>query len=96
MDHDSNETRLKRIESKLRLLVVLAVVQSIVIALLVVSLFIQQFMPSTPTLILLLIVLAVLGYVFRKQIPSWFGRISRLCFSQLVAAQKSDSMKDIN
>ena len=94
MENDPNEKRFKRIEGKLRLLVMLSIVQSVVIVALVICLFIKQFMPSTLSLLLMLVVLAVLLYAFRSQIPLWFGTASRFVFSQLFDAQKSDSMKD--
>jgi hypothetical protein len=94
MDNDPNETRFKRIENKLRLLVVLSIAQSVLIIALVVCLFIRQFMPTTLTLILIFVVLAVFLFAFRSQIPSWFGSTSRFVFAQLFEAQKSDSMKD--
>jgi hypothetical protein len=94
MENDLNEQRFSRIESKLRLLVMLSIIQSITIVVLVFCLFIKQFMPTTLSLILMTVVLAVFFYAFRSQIPSWFGAASRFVFSQLFEAQKSNSMKD--
>ena len=90
---DPNEQRFKRIESKLRLLVILAIVQTVVIGLLIGCLLLKQFMPSTLTLILAIVGLGVFAYLFRRQIPAWFGNASRLFFSQMFAAQKSESLK---
>ncbi len=90
---DPNEQRFKRIESKLRLLVILAIVQTLVICLLIGCLLLKQFMPSTLTLILVFVGIGVLAYLFRGQIPTWFGNASRLFFSQMFAAQKSESLK---
>lgn len=94
MENNPNEKRFQRIEGKLRLLVLLSLVQSVVIIALIVCLFIKQFMPSTLSLMLILVVSAVFLYVFRSQIPVWFGSASRFVFSQLFEAQESDSMKD--
>lgn len=94
MKNEPNETRFKRIESKLRLLVLLSVAQSAVIVALVVCLFVKQFMPTTLSLMLMLVVMAVLVYAFRNQIPAWFGKTTRFVFSQLTQAQESDSMKN--
>ena len=90
---DPNESRFKRIEGKLRLLIVLASVQSIVIGLLVASLLIKQFMPSTLTMVLFIAAVAGFVYFFRAQIPTWFGSASRFVFAQVFAGQKTDSMK---
>jgi hypothetical protein len=96
MDNDDpNETRFKHIEGKLRLLIVLSIVQSLVIAFLIVCLFVKQFMPSTSSVILLLVAIAVFLYVFRNQVPTWIGNASRFVFSRLFDAQKTESMKDI-
>ena len=94
MENNPIDERLKRVEKKLRLLFVLAIVQTLVIALLVVCLFVGQFMPSTLTSIVLLAALATFLYVFRSQIPVWFGNASRLFFSQVFEVHKSDSMKE--
>ena len=94
MDQDPNEQRFRRIESKLRLLVLLSIAQSLVILALAACLFIKQFMPTTLSLILMILVLASFLYAFRSQIPAWFGNASRFVFSQMLEAQKSDSMKD--
>ena len=90
MEKDPHEKRLQRIEGKLRLLVVLSIIQSSVIAFLVVCLFLRQFLPSTPSIIMLLAAIAVFFYLFRAQIPSWFGSTSRFVFSQLFAATETD------
>lgn len=94
MKNDPNESRFRRIESKLRLLIGLSIVQSVVIAVLAACLFMKQFMPSTLSLVLVLVGMAIFLYVFRTQIPAWFGNASRFVFAQLFEAQKSDSMKD--
>ncbi len=94
MEPDPNENRFNRIEGKLRLLVILSIVQSLVIFALIICMFIKQFMPSTLSLILLAVVLGSFFYSFRSQIPAWFGSASRFVFSQLIESQKSETMKD--
>jgi len=91
MEYDPNEIRFRRIERKLNLLIGLVIVQLLVLLMVVVNLY----LPSTFTLILMLLSLAVFLFVFRNQIPIWFGSLSRYVFGQLFSAQKSDSMKDI-
>jgi hypothetical protein len=91
MEQDPHEIRFRRIEKKLNLLISLAAIQLLLLLIVVVSLF----LPSTFTLVLILLSLAVLAFVFRNQIPNWFGSLSRYIFGLLFSAQKSDSMKDL-
>ena len=95
MEDDKNQERFKTIEKKLSMLVTLAIVQSVALAVLVVCLVVQQFMPSTLTLLLFLAGVIGFLYFFRAQVPGWIGNISRYVFAQMFAAQKSNSMKDI-
>ena len=95
MENDPSEKRFARLEKKLNLLMTLVIGQAVLLAVLVVCLIIDQFMPSTLTLIMMLVAVAVFAYFFRGQIPGWFARLSRFVFAQIFAAQKSDSIKDI-
>ena len=95
METDPNEKRFARLEKKINFLTVLMSGQAILLGVLVVCLIIQQFIPSTLTMILMLVALGAFCYFFRTQIPGWFGRLSRFAFAQMFAAQKSDSLKDI-
>jgi len=79
METDPNEKRFARLEKKINFLTALMTGQ----------------VPSTLKMILILIAVASSCYFFRAQIPSWFGRLSRFAFAQMFAAQKSDSVKDI-
>ena len=90
MEHEPYKKRIRRMDQKINLLIGLAVVQLILTLFIV----IQLFLPSTFTLVLMLLSLAVFLFVFRQQIPFWFGSLSRFVFGQLSSAQKSDSMKD--
>jgi hypothetical protein len=91
MKYDPHESRFRRIERKLNLLVSLTFIQLLIVLIILVNLF----LPSTFTLVLILLSVATLIFVFRNQIPYWFGSFSRYIFSQLFSAQKSDSMKDL-
>ena len=95
METDQNEKRLARLEKKINFLTAVMTGQAILLGVLVVCLIIQQFIPSTLTMILMLVAVGAFCYFFRAQIPGWFGRLSRFTFAQLFAAQKSDSLKDI-
>lgn len=95
METDPDEKRFARLEKKLNLLTVLAIGQAILLAVLVVCLMLEQLMPSTLTLIMMLVAVGAFAYFFRSQIPGWFARLSRFVFAQMFASQKSDSIKDI-
>ena len=95
MENDPNEKRFEQLEKKLNLLTALAIGQAILLAILVVCLTIQSFMPSTLTMLMMLAAIGAVAYFFRSQIPSWFARLSRFVFAQMFASQKSDSIKDI-
>jgi hypothetical protein len=94
MTNEPNDERLQRIEAKLRLLVVLAIVQTSAIAILITSMLANQFMPSIPTLILVSAIIGASLYVFRSKIPLWFGSISRFVFSHLLTTKKNDTSND--
>ncbi|MDG1874315.1 MAG: hypothetical protein P8J27_10420 [Mariniblastus sp.] len=94
MEQDPHEKRFQSIEKKLNLLVVIGITQAIVLTVLASCLLVNQFLPSTWTMILLLLLTVVFVYFFRKQIPGWLGTAGRFFFSQLFAAQKSDSAKE--
>ena len=95
MENDPDEKRFERLEKKINLLTALTIGQAVLLAILVVCLTIQQFMPGTLTTIMMLAAVGAVAYFFRRQIPGWFGRLSRFAFAQMFASQKSDSMKDI-
>ncbi len=95
MEFDPNEKKLDRLEKKLNLLMTLVIGQAVLLAVLIFCLIVDQFMPSTLTLIMMLVATGVFAYFFRNQIPGWFARLSRFVFAQMFAAQKSDSFKDI-
>jgi hypothetical protein len=93
---DPNQERFQRIERKLSLLLTIAIAQSVVILLLVVGMFVSRFLASTMPMIIFLVVTIGFLVLFRKQLPGWFGSVSRFVFSKLLSAQKPNSMKDID
>jgi len=95
METDPNEKRFASLEKKINFLTALMTGQVILLGVLVVCLIIQQFIPSTLTMILMLVAVGSSCYFFRARIPGWFGRLSRFAFAQIFAAQKSESVKDI-
>jgi uncharacterized membrane protein len=93
MANESDDTRLEKIDQKLRILVVLAVCQAVITGLMFVYLVLENFIPSNSTFFLLLIGLGIFSYLFRSRIPSWFGSLSRFIFANLFEMRKSDSIK---
>lgn len=93
---DDNQHRITAVEQKIKLLVTLGIVQTILLAVIVVLLLMDQLLPDWSTLILLLLIAGVLGYVFRKQLPSILGQVSRFVFARLSPTQKNGSNKDIS
>ncbi|MEL7497031.1 MAG: hypothetical protein AAFN77_05435 [Planctomycetota bacterium] len=77
----------------MNVLIGVCVIQSLLLGLVILALTLNQLMPSYPTLILALAVLGFLGYVFRRQIPGWFGQMSRMFFARMLST-KSDSVND--
>lgn len=94
MANQSDDSRLEKIDQKLRVLVVLAACQAGVTGLMFVYLVLENFIPSNSTLLLFLIGLGVFLYLFRSRIPRWFGNLSRFIFANLLEMRKSDSVKD--
>ena len=93
---DENQERIEAIEQKIKLLVTLGIAQTILLAVILVMLLMDQLLPDWSTLIILVLVVGVLGYVFRKQLPSILGRVSRFVFARLSSTEKNGSTKDIS
>ena len=91
MGQDPVDSRLTKIERRLNMLIVVAVIQAVLLAIIAVS----YFVPSTFTLITCCILLGVFAVVFRKQIPACFGKFSRYFFAQIMDVQEPDSVKDV-
>ncbi len=90
MEKDPIENRLKRIEGKLTLLLGASLVQTFLLAIIAVG----YFLPSTFTLGFLCVLLILFVFYFHRQIPAWFGWISRYIYAQILSAQNPDSIKD--
>lgn len=93
MANESDDSKLEKIDQKLRILVLLAVCQAGITGLLFVYLVLENFIPSNSTLLLLSIGLCIFAYLFRSRIPGWFGNVSRFIFANLFEMRKSDSIK---
>jgi len=92
---DENQQRLAAVEQKVKLLVTLGIAQTILLAVILVMLLMDQLLPNWSTLILFILIVGVVGYVFRSQLPSIFGQVSRFVFARLSTTTKNDSGKDI-
>ena len=95
VDWEENQQRLAVLERKIKLLVTLGIAQTILLAVILVMLLMDQLLPDWSTLIMFILIAGTVGYVFRRQLPSIFGRVSRFIFAQLAAAPKEGSGKDI-
>lgn len=93
MANESDDSRLEKIDQKLRILVVLAVCQAVITGLIFIYLVLENFIPSNSTFLLFLMGLGVFFYVFRSRIPGWFGNLSRFIFANLFEMTKSESIK---
>lgn len=93
MANESDDSRLEKIDQKLRILVVLAVCQAVVTGLIFIYLVLENFIPSNSTFLLFLMGLGVFFYVFRSRVPGWFGNLSRFIFANLFEMTKSESIK---
>ena len=91
MQDPSQENRLKRVEFKLNLVIGLCLFQTLLLAMIITATAVSK-MTYYLTLITLLLVIGGGAYIFRSQIPSWFGSASRMFFASLLTP-KSDSQK---
>lgn len=93
---DQNQQRLAAVERRIKLLVSLGIAQTILLAVILVMLLMDQLLPDWSTLIMFIVIVGVVGYVFRSQLPSFFGQVSRFIFARLSTTTKNDSGKDIS
>ena len=93
---DENRQRVEAIEQKIKLLVTLGIAQTILLAVILVMLLMDQLLPDWSTLIMFALIAGVLGYVFRNQLPGILGKTSRFVFARLSTTQKNGSTKDIS
>ena len=75
---ESSDSRLRIVEWKINLILIMVGIQFIMTMLIMVK---QYFIPSTTTIVLCCVVLAVAIWFFRKQLP---GLIKKMLFRQLV------------
>ena len=94
-DQDVNQQRLEAVERKIKLLVTLGIAQTILLAVILVMLLMDQLLPDWSTLIMFILIVGGLGFVFRHQLPSILGRVSRFIFAQMASRPKDGSGKDI-
>ena len=92
---DENQQRLIAVERKIKLLVSLGIAQTTLLAVILVMLLMDQLLPDWSTLIMFILIVGVVGYVFRNQLPGIFGQVSRFIFARLSTPTKNDSGKDI-
>lgn len=81
------EEQLERIEKRLKQLLKIVVLQSVLLAVLLLS----YLVPNLFLYLRVAIVLAALAgviYVFRNQIPGWLGNVSRLMFAMFEDTQR--------
>ena len=93
MENDT-ERKLKRLEWRVNLLVVLGILQSLLLCFIAFATVVEQLVPSTMTLILVLIVIGVAIYFLRNYIPGWFGAFSRFFFAQMLETKTDSIEKD--
>ena len=91
MEKDPIEYRMKRIEWKLTLLLGTSIVQAVLLAIIAIG----YFLPSTFTLVAACILMVLFVIFFHRQIPGWFGHISRYVYAQILDAQNPNSIKDL-
>ncbi len=83
---DSHSSRLRSLEWKVNLLLILVGIQLLVTSLTFAR---DLLMPSTATIVIVTVVLVAIGWVFRKQIP---GLIKRMVARQIL--KEESSVKD--
>ncbi len=91
VNEPNTESQLQRLEMKVNALIALCVVQT---ALLAVLLFTQMFLPSTFTVLVIVVILGGVGYRFRQHLPSISGKIMGSIF-QMMARQSSNQSNDM-
>lgn len=89
MQTPSDDKRLRRLEFKMNLMLGFCVVQLLLVGMMVTAMAISK-VTYYLVFITLLVLLAAGVYVFRQQIPSWFGQLSRMVFANLLSS-KSDA-----
>ena len=96
VNSDEDRQSIEVIERKIKILVMLGIVQTSLLAVIIVMLLINQVLPSWSTLVMFALLAGVLCYVFRKQLPGILGQASRFVFAHLSSPRKNGSTKDIS
>ena len=96
VDPEENRQRLAKVEQKVTLLVKLGIAQTILLVVILVMLILDKLLPNLSTLVMFILIVGAVGYVFRQQLPTIFGQVSRYIFAQLATPPKDGSSKDIS
>lgn len=81
------QDQLDRIEKRLKQLLKISVLQSVLLAILLLSYLVPNVFLYVQVAIFLLLVGGLI-YVFRNQIPGWIGNVSRLIFAMFEDTQR--------
>jgi len=84
------EIQFERLEMKVNALMAICVVQTVMLAAL---LFAEMFIPSTFTVLVIIAILGVAGYLFRQQLPSVFSMVFGNIFRMITRQNSSESAK---
>lgn len=83
---NDQEIAFQRLEMKVNALMAICVVQVLMLAAL---LFAKLFVPSGLTVLLVLVILGVAGYLFRQQLPSVFSSVFATVFRMITRSTSS-------
>ena len=83
------EIAFQRLEMKVNALMAVGVVQVLMLSVL---LFAKLFVPSTFTVLVVLVILGVAGYLFRQQLPSVFSSVFATVFRMVTRSGSSSSV----
>lgn len=86
------EIAFQRLEMKVNALMAICVVQVLMLSAL---LFAKLFVPSGFTVLVVLVILGVVGYLFRQQLPSVFSSVFATVF-RLITRSSSSSSADVS
>lgn len=85
-----SEIQFQRLEMKVNALMAICVVQTVMLAVL---LFAEMFIPSTFTVLVIIVILGFVGYLFRKQLPGIFSSIAGNVFRFVTKQTSQQSSK---
>lgn len=91
--NDSNyQQDLKRLEFKVNVLLGFGVVQMLMLALVITATAISE-MTFYMAVMLIFLLVGIFGYIFRQQVPGWFGKLSRMIFAYFLDQQTKSGKK---